>query len=577
MSRLFSSLKTWAVREAVSVPLYFVLLLPIKPREWYWSLLGIAAKPIQSRPEVASSLFAVLQSRRWIREDLKPWLRTQEAFAQARLGRFDEAAAGFMEICHWPNAGPLRVRVIRSALASLDSERSREQYFSVIGLLARDGDVPIAERGSLLLSRARHYEEQASQAEGDARMVCLRSGYADYAAVHKLGNVPPELQIAAINGQMSTALSGVDLNTAYRVSMDARQIVPMQWRRTLAQHAQWFPEDSIARYQEFARSELLYPNASPVDTYCWLLNIALSLSKCGRLTATSAALRAASEHSTAWANAPAESRWNIVAPENFGIELTDPNSTVAIPLASFVALMAPASIPAEAVPRLDDLLLGTHSMGTDPVAALADAVEMLHGVGLSRTDAVSVCEVVMAPAGFADALQSLRNELQGSLQFETIQSTIPSGLSEAGRARVAELLIGLAKIGTKKKSARDILEEIGEHAMDVTPVESKIDMLVWLAALASSHDCGSNAESCLHAARATCMRYENPSVRLPLMLNLCRRIRHSSLQTSFDSFYKSTAMEGRTLATQTWIHASGYNQEEREGLKQLQREFEDIL
>lgn len=577
MTRLFSSLKTWAVREVIAIPLYFVMLLPIKPRPWYWSVLGLTAKPIHARTEVACSLFAVLQSRRWVRERLKPWLRTQEAFAQVKLGRFDEAAAGFTKISYWSNAGELRVRTLRLALTSLDSERSREQYFSVIGLLAQDRDIPVAERGSLLLSRAKHYEGQASEREGDAKLGFLRKSHADYTSIRELGAVPPELEIAAIGGQMSTALSGVDLKTAYRVSIDARQIVPMQWRRTLAQHAQWFPEDSIARYEEFARDNFINSNASPVDAYCWLLNVALALSKSGRLTATSAALRAASEHSSAWANAPAESRWNLVAPENFGTELTDPGSTVAVPLASIVALLSPPRVPPEALERLDDLLLGSQSMGADPVAALGDAVDMLHHAGVSRTDAIGVCDGIVAPAGFADAVQSIREELQGSLKLESARGTIPSGLSEASSARVADLLVGLEKAGTKKKDVRNILEEIGEYAMDVTPVEAKIDMLVWLAALSSSHDCGANAESCLHAARATCMRYENPSVRLPLMLNLCGRIRNSSLRTSFESFYKSIAMEGRTLAAQTWIHASGYYEQEREVLKGLQRNFEDLL
>ena len=73
------------------------------------------------------------------------------------------------------------------------------------------------------------------------------------------------------------------------------------------------------------------------------------------------------------------------------------------------------------------------------------------------------------------------------------------------------------------------------------------------------------------------MQYENPSVRLPLMLSLCHYVRGSPLSGSFSAFYKSVAMEGRVLASTTWINASGYYEKERHTFQNLQRQFEDII
>lgn len=583
MNRLIASLKQWSIREASSIPLYFVLLLPVKPRRWYWSALDFAAKPITSRPELASSLFAMLQSRRWIRQPLKNWLHIQQAFAQARLGRFDEACDGFTRITSWDAPPPLKVLTFRAALASFSPGYSSEQYFTLTGHLAYYLDVPVSERATLLIVRGAHFEHQAEEAAKDshagseAKMGFLRKAFADYDTVLRLPGLPPELHRSAISGQVSTALSGVDFNSAYRVSMDARHTAPIHWRRTLARHAQLFPQDCMQRYQEFARSELRSPSAPSADAYCWLMNIAYVLSQADRMHATNAALRLAAKHGDAWEQAPAESRWNIVTSESFGIELADPGLTVAIPFESLVALLAPDRVPANVLPQLDEFLLGTNIMGTDPVAALGDAVDMLSGTGLSRSEAVAACEAIVLPAGHSKALEAIRSELSAALHIESVQRSIPQGLSKAGLARVTELLVSIEKASSRKRDIRSALEEIGEHVMDVTPVESKIDALAWLARLSLTHECGDHAESSLHAARSTCMRYESPPVRLQLLLRLCYEVRRSSLRTSFESFYKSIALEGRTLAAQTWIHASGYYEKDRVALKNLQAQFEDIL
>lgn len=577
MKQMRERVLRWAVREANFAPLYALLLIHRPERRWYWALLDVQADRIQSSPEAALELFRALPSKWWVRKASHIWLAFQRARAFVALGRFAEAAEDFKALAYWHGDTAMRIDRIRKAIALLEREPTRAGWFEMRELLSKEQTIPVPERVELIVGCAQRLEHHAATLDAEAKQKLMRKVYAAFHSVRSVKEAPAEWQKAALRGEVSSALAIGDWNTAYQVCEHCNTLVPDAWRNTLAFHFRNYPCEAVERYERFATQVLLKDGASAVDVYCWLLNIAYSFAHSGRQTAASAAIRLASTHESAFASAPQELRWNVVVPENFDPALLEPGFAAAMPLGSIVASIAPGRVPADKLSQLDHFLLGGLTMGQDSYEAIKGATDMLCEAGMSRTDAIAACEKIVIPAGLSHDIETLREEMKGRLKFEQVQQSVPSGYSAESTARIAELLLALNQPGRKRSAVREILEEIGEYVMDVAPVETRIHHLVWLASISASHDCGTNAESCLHAARAACMQYENPSVRLPLMLSLCHYVRGSPLSGSFSAFYKSVAMEGRVLASTTWINASGYYEKERHTFQNLQRQFEDII
>jgi len=584
MTRMKERIVRWAAREAQYAPLYALLILHFPARRWYWSLLDAQADRIHWSPEAAVELFRGLPSKWWVRKALHTWLAFQRGRAYAALNRFGEATADFKRLPYWHGDAAMRVDRIRKAIALLENDPSRVGWFEMRAILGMESIDLVPERVELIVECAQRREQEAAAQEGDVRIWMLRKAYASFHSVRSIAEAPIEWRHAALRGEVSSALALGDWKTAYQVCHYHDTVLPDLWRSTLAMHTRFFPREVVPYYTQFARNVLLKheyaplrPEATPVDLFCWLVNMSRSFCECGRPTAAEAALTLASVHKAAFMAAPPASRWNVLEPER--VELASPSQSIgaAKRLESIVESIAPAHVPPEKLDQLDILLLGTDTSGERSAPTILDAVEMLCEAGLSRTNAIAVCEKIVAPLGRAPEIEALREEMKSELRVEGAQRSVPSGYSVETTVKIAELLLALNQPGKKRSAIREVLEEIGEYVMDVAPVENRIQHLVWLASISASYDCGTNAESCLHAARSACMQYENPSVRLPLMLSLCHYIRGSGLTGSFGAFYKSVAMEGRVLASTTWINASGYYEKERDKFKDLQRQFEDIV
>lgn len=583
MKRMKERIAGWAAREVQYAPLYALLIFHFPARRWYCSLLDAQADRIHLSPETAVELFRVLASKWWVREAIHPWLAFQRGCAYAALNHFGEATEDFRRIafCHGDNA--LCIERIRKAIALLEHDPSRVGWFEMREMLSMQS-VSVAERVELTVSCAQRREQDAADQAGDRRIWMLRTAHTSFHSVRSIANAPIEWRHAALRGEVSSALALGDWQTAYQVCHYHDTVLPDLWRNTLAMHTRFFPREVVPYYAQFARYSLLKneyaplrSEATPVDLFCWLVNISRSFSECGRPAAAEAALRLASVHKAAFLAAPSASRWNVLEPER--VEPASPSQSIGATkrLESIVESIAPAHVPPEKLDQLDDLLLSTDTSGERSVPAILDAVEMLCEAGLSRTDAIAVCEKIVVPLGRAPEIEALREEMKGQLRVEGALKSVPSGYSVETTAKIAEFLLALNQPGKKQHAIRELLEEIGEYVMDVAPVETRIQHLVWLASISASYDCGTNAESCLQAARSACMQYENPSVRLPLMLSLCQQLRGSILREKFGAFFKSVAMEGRVLATTTWINASGYYEQERNTFKDIQRKFEDMV
>lgn len=573
MKRVKDYIVRWAAREARCAPLYVLLIFRFPARQWYWALLDVQVNRVQLAPQASVELFTALSSKWWVPKAVQWWVNFQRACAYAALGQFAEATADFQGLARGPEIQAVRVERIRKAISVLERDPTRDGWFRMRELLAAEPSVPIPERVELIVSCAQRREQEAAAHEGDERVHALRRVYASFKSVQAIQGAPQELRKAAIRGEVSCALALGDWDTAYHTCRSQHSFMPELWRNTLALHTRHFPREVLPQYTDFARTLLNNDGASPVDAYCWLVNLSRSFRECGRLTASNAALDAASVHEPAFNSAPTTSRWNAVEPEDFEAKKPDRSPGPVVPLQSIVESIAPPNVPPDRLDELDRLLLGPEPS----LQTVYDAVDMLCMAGLSKTDAIAVCAAIVVPRGLADEIKSVRDQLKGKLELEYAQQVIPAGFSVESKARVAELLVALYQTGKKGRAVREVLEEIGEYVMDVAPVEARIEQLVWLASISAARDCATNAESCLHAARAACMQYENPSVRLPLMLSLCQRIRGSILNERFGAFYKSVAMEGRVLATTTWINASGYYEQERNTFKDIQRKFEDMV
>ena len=605
----------WIARNLRFSAFEILLACPLLKTSWYNNLLVAQATRARTGGEESLAFYRACLRRPWIRRSLKAWIRMQQAEIKVLLGRREEAIADFKTcISMLPAHSEEQLGWIRSAAHHTSSERPNYPHHEFVDMLIDHQRCPEPERMSLLLRRGQACEEAvdpAHRTESDAQI--LRRAYDDYSRVVLSADVLTSDWQTAFESRIRVLVAGGDFQSAERhcqdpqysdstpppnimerlgftvsrprslldpprvqkrtLSLEESATVFHVWLHTIRQHALTNPAECLTWYRPLAEQSHLFVRGPEGTQYLWCCSLILALIRMSRFHLAAIAWNLTAKYRTG-SNAPVDAA--AVKEAGLIADLLRNTSVVPAPARVLLALLEPEHLPIDQRPTLDALLLGANAVGQDQDQSIGNALELLMKHGASATKAIEFVTRIAEPCGFGEAVPRVSERLEAALRKESMGTSLPSGIGQPSKDRIVELLDKMGR--TKKRNdVRDLLDEISGVVMDVTPVSERITAFVWLASTASAMGYASNAEDYINSARASCFRYEEPSVRLPLLLSLCQSVRSWQLKSAFPELLRALAMEGRVQSANTWMRAAGYTERERNDLQELQRQFDDFV
>jgi hypothetical protein len=579
----------WLAREVRFARFSALLAAPWPPSGRYMGLLDNQARRASDLGDDALSFYASSLRRSWIRLAIKDWIRLQQAELKAKLGHHGEAASEFHDcITKQANIG-VQFDLIRAAIKCTDSKLPDSPHLQFVDMLIEHRLCPEAERLPLLLQRAERLAADAirryDDCDWDSSSALKRHAASDYLRLVKSPSCPTELWQASFKALVPLMDSCDGHAAAFRLCAEQVRsdpteatVVLTEWKLLLRAHVFDRRENSgVARsVADYAARTQVFTKGSQLERHSCLVGFAITLANADR------------EHLSAIA-------WKLAIAAQIGLHLTydelrSPDmcvnkpygnllqleSVIEAPLEVLLAMLEPPGLPIDQRKHLDHLLLGIDTVGQDAIESARAAIELIGSYVDSDDLAVAFVRQIMEPCGFGHAIKDGLGRVNVERGKGHMEYSLPEGIDEPLKDQIVDLLNSIDATNSREKR-RDFLDDIASIVTDVAPTSKRVHAFVWLASTAMAMGYASNAEDYIASARKTCFRYEEPFVRLPLVLELCTAIRDSDLGSKLFELLHAIAMEGRIQAATTWMRQAGYNDRERQMLKDLEQEFKSFI
>lgn len=241
------------------------------------------------------------------------------------------------------------------------------------------------------------------------------------------------------------------------------------------------------------------------------------------------------------------------------------------------AFLAPELLPKEIVAICDGVL--TISPKGDR-AAIAAAYSEAFARCSDKGDVSAKATVWIAAhakaLGYFDCVSESERRAQRTLAKSELLSSAASPLPDAARNAIAQA-IELPLGRESRQRVQDLLDDAHEAVMDQLTDTERLKATVYVASVADSLGCASQAEMYLLGGAKQVNAHEDPVVRARLTVLVCQQMIERGLRLRYKSHFESLARAAKTLAFSSQVVAQGFTVAERGELVTLQHQLQHYL